>query len=390
MRIGKEILDLKMGFSESVNVKEYMMKIIHFIGSIDKNAGGTATYIQLLSGELVRYADLVVITSVTSNPLKLKGVKVYELDLGLFRWWSLKREFGQILKNEKPDMVHINGIWDPQNWLFQQVCMEQRIKIVLSPHGMLEPYILNRNFLKKRIALALYQKKAILSADYLHATASAELNQIRKLGFASPAQIIPNGIDVSEIIQKSELDSSETEKNILFLSRIHPKKGIEILIEAINILNDPRVEITIAGEGEDAYIEKLKNLCIEKEVDHLFNFVGGVYGRQKWELFAQADLFVLPTYSENFGIVIIEALAAGVPVITTKGTPWKELEIHECGWWIDLNVENLVYSIKESINISREELIAMGKRGRILVEERYDNKIVAKELFELYNSILKN
>ena len=181
------ISDCKMEKSESGCFKINMMKVVHYIGSIDKNSGGTATYIQLLSAELIRYADLVVVTSRTSNPFELKGVKVYELDLGLSRWWSLKKDFEKILIKEKPDMVHINGIWDPQNWLFQQVCMEQRIKVVLSPHGMLEPYILKRNFLKKRIALALYQKKAIQSADYLHATASAELRQIRKLGFGSPA-----------------------------------------------------------------------------------------------------------------------------------------------------------------------------------------------------------
>lgn len=390
MRVVKEILDVKLKSSESDGVNNYKMKIIHFIGSIDKNAGGTATYIQLLSTELIRYADLVVITSRSSNPLVLNGVKVYELDFHLSRWWSLKKDFEKILTNEKPDLVHINGIWDPQNWLFQQVCIEQTIKVVLSPHGMLEPYILNRNFLKKRIALALYQKKAIKSADYLLATALAELNQIRKLGFFSPAQIIPNGIDVSEVVYRNQHESSGIEKNILFLSRIHPKKGLEILIEAINLLNEPNIKITIAGEGEEAYIDQLKKLCIEKEVDHLFNFVGGVYGKQKWKLYAQADLFVLPTYSENFGIVIIEALAAGVPVITTKGTPWEELEIHKCGWWIDLNVKNLGDSIREAIHTSREEIIGMGERGRRLVEVRYDNSIVAKEIFELYNSVLKN
>ena len=365
-----------------------MMKVIHYIGSIDKNSGGTATYIQLLSAELIRYADLVVVTSKTSNPLKLKGVKIYDLDLVLTRWWSLKKDFEKILINEKPDMVHINGIWNPQNWLFQQVCMNQRIKVVLSPHGMLEPYILKRNFLKKRIALALYQKKAIQSADYLHATASAELRQIRKLGFASPAQIIPNGIDVSEVKQKNQLGTSETEKNILFLSRIHPKKGIEILIEAINLLNEQNILITIAGEGEDAYIEKLKNLCIEKGVYHLFNFVGGVYGKQKWEFYAKADLFVLPTYSENFGIVIIEALAAGVPVITTKGTPWKELEVNKCGWWIDLSVPKLVETLKEALALSQKDRAEMSKNGIRLVHQKYKIQAVARKTFDFYKKIV--
>lgn len=364
------------------------MKVIHFIGSIDKNTGGTATYIKLLSAELIRYADLVVVTSRTSNPLELKGVKVYELDLGLSRWWSLKKDFEKILISEEPDMAHINGIWDPQNWLFQKVCINQRIKVLLSPHGMLEPYILKRNYLKKRLALSLYQKKAIQSADYLHATASAELSQIRKLGFSCPAMIIPNGIDASEVIQKSDFRTQEIEKNILFLSRIHPKKGIEILIEAINFLNDPNLKITIAGEGEATYINKLKNLCIEKEVDHLFNFVGGVYGEEKWKLYAQADLFVLPTYSENFGIVIIEALAAGVPVITTQGTPWEELVVNKCGWWIDLSAPKLVETIREALALSQKDRAQFGENGIRLVQRKYRIQAVAQRTFEFYKNIV--
>src|SRR5690606_23665605 len=131
------------------------------------------------------------------------------------------------------------GIWNPQNWLFQQACSEMRIKVILSPHGMLEPYILKRNFIKKRIALALYQRKAIQSVNFLHTTASAELSQIRKLGFTAQAEIIPNVIDISNHIQKSSVQPSTSEINILFLSRIHPKKGLELLIEAIKQIKEP-------------------------------------------------------------------------------------------------------------------------------------------------------
>lgn len=365
------------------------MKIIHFIGSIDKNAGGTAAYLQLLSAELKKLIDVVVVTSGTSNPLELRGVKIYELDFSLSRWWFLKKDFAKILKNEKPDLVHINGIWDPQNWLFQQVSIEQEIKVLISPHGMLEPYILKRNSWKKRIALALYQNKAIQSADYLHATASAELSQIRKLGFTSPAQIIPNGIDTSEVKAGCRLKTSEMVTNILFLSRIHPKKGVELLIEAISRLKDQNVQVIIAGEGEDKYIKQLKKLCIEKKVDHHFTFVGGVYGQRKWDLFAQADLFILPTYSENFGIVVIEALAAGVPVITTKGTPWEELAVKNCGWWIDLSISNLAETIKRALALSTREREEMRKNGIELIQKKYNIKAVSLATFDYYQNIVK-
>lgn len=365
------------------------MKVIQFIGSIDKNAGGTAIYIQLLASELIKYASLVVVTAKTPNPLELKGVKVYALNFRLSRLWSLKKDFANILINEKPDVVHINGIWDPQNWLFQQVCIKYKVKVLLSPHGMLEPYILKRNSLKKKLALALYQKKAILAADYLHATALAELKQIRKLGFSSPARIIPNGIDIGDVISINKIGSSKTKINFLFLSRIHPKKGIEILIEAISCLTDSNLKITIAGEGEDIYIEQLKDLCIKKEVNHIFDFVGGVYGEQKWKLYSEADFFVLPTYSENFGIVIIEALAAGVPVITTQGTPWEELVANNCGWWIELSVPKLRETIKEALALSKKERMEMSESGKRLVKRKYQIQAVAQSTFEFYRNIMK-
>lgn len=361
------------------------MKVLQFITSIDKSGGGTTAYIQLLSTELKQLLDLVVLTGNSPHPVELKEVNVHFFDLSLFRWFRLEKEFNQLIDTEKPDIVHINGIWMPQSWLFQKVAQQEGITVVLSPHGMLEPYILNRHPLKKKIALALYQHKALQRVDYFHATAKLELKQIRKLGYFQPAAIVPNGIEISHLKPKTDWQQV---RNILFLSRVHPKKGLELLIEAIARLQNKQLQLTIAGEGEENYITDLKQLCKDKNVSEQFEFTGGVYGVQKWELYNQADLFILPTYSENFGIVVAEALATGIPVITTTGTPWQELETEKCGWWIDLSVENLVKAINEAIQLNAEELKDMGARGRKLVEGNYEIKAVAKQMKEFYNRIL--
>lgn len=364
------------------------MKIIHFVCSIDQTSGGVAAYIKLLAAELKNLVELTVVTGGSPCPIELPGVEVKYLDLKLSRWFFLKKEFVAVLKGFKADLVHINGIWNPQNFLFQQAARSLGIKVLISPHGMLEPYILNRHPLKKKLALFLYQKKAIKLANYIHATAQSELEQIRKLGFISPATVIPNGIDLSEIIQQEKLISDNSFKNILFLSRIHPKKGIELLIEAIQQLKNKKIKVIIAGEGDSNYIKSLIELTEKKELKNI-KFMGGVYGQDKWDLYQQADLFVLPTYSENFGIVVIEALAAGVPVITTTGTPWQELQTHQCGWWIDLNIPNLKKTIQEAVEMTSDELHKMGENGKKLVENKYDIKAISKETYNFYKDILQ-
>jgi len=362
------------------------MKVIHFIHSIDKTAGGTASYMQLISNELKKHIDLKIVTGISKNSVAIDKKIIRFFDLSLLRWYTLKKEFSDFLKSEKPNIVHINGIWNPQNWLFQQEAKKLGITVILSPHGMLEPYIIQRHHYKKKLALALYQQRAIKTADFIHATATEELQNIRSLGYTQSATIIPNGIDISEIHFKSE-NLYKPIKNILFLSRVHPKKGIELLIEAISQLQNKDIHVTIAGEGDTTYIEMLKWQAVKQNVAEQFHFIGAVYGNEKWDLYRNADLFVLPTYSENFGIVIAEALATGIPVITTKGTPWQELETEHCGWWIDLNVENIINAIKRAIDKSPTELYEMGLQGRKLIEKNYDIKTIVQQFQEFYSSI---
>jgi len=160
-----------------------------------------------------------------------------------------------------------------------------------------------------------------------------------------------------------------------------------LLIEAVAQLPANTLHITIAGEGDAAYVEELKQLSVQKKVAHQFHFVGGIYGKQKWELYQQSDLFVLPTYSENFGIVVPEALYTGLPVLTTTGTPWQELETENCGWWIELNVANLTRALSEALQLNAEKLKEMGMRGRQLVREKYEIKSVAVEVVKMYNKM---
>jgi glycosyltransferase involved in cell wall biosynthesis len=358
------------------------MKVIHFIAGIDKGGGGTTEYMRLLSKELNKNVELHVATCASSEPVDISGVTIKFFNTSFLRWNFMLKDFFQFLASEKPDIVHINGIWSPQNWGFQKTAQELGIKVVLSPHGMLEPWILAHNPWKKKLALFLYQRKAIYRANYLIATAQMEQDNILKLGFLNPINIIPNGIDLSEL---KEVKMAYGTKKMVFLSRIHPKKGIELLLEAWRKADTSEWILEIAGNGEADYIKTLTQSA--RDLKNV-RFVGPQYGESKWDFLRSADVMVLPTYSENFGIVVAEALAVGVPVITTKGTPWEDLESYQCGWWIELSVSNLKRSLEEVMQTPENQIKTMGANGQSLVKYKYDIKAVAKNMRALYQKIL--
>jgi glycosyltransferase involved in cell wall biosynthesis len=357
------------------------MKVIHFIAGIDKKEGGTAEYMRLLGSELKNHIEIIVATGISPNPISISGVKIKFFETNVLRWFSMLREFRLFLLTEKPDIVHINGIWSPQNWGFQKKAQELGIKVILSPHGMLEPWIMAQNPWKKKLGLFLYQEKATQRAKCLHATAQMEAENIQALGFKTPIHIIPNGIDLNDV--KGIKEHYGTQK-MVFLSRIHPKKGIEILLEAWRNSNTNGWLLEIAGNGDENYIAALTQSA--QDLNNV-NFVGAKYGEDKWAFLRSADVMVLPTHSENFGIVIAEALAVGVPVITTTGTPWQDLENYNCGWWIDLSVMNLKSTLLQVFNTQTETLETMGNNGKNLVKEKYDIKAIGKNMIELYNNI---
>lgn len=363
------------------------MKIIHYIPSIDRASGGIATYMQLLAKELGRLVELHLATHDSTHKLPIEHTDFHFLET-IHHYNIMKRQWERLLLEVDPDIIHINCCWTPSCAFLQQWAQKMGFKVVLSPHGMLEPWILKRHYWTKKVpALLLYQKAAIVNADMLHATAESEKANILKLGYNDKITVIANGIDLDNIQMK---DTWSRKKTILFLSRVHVKKGIGFLIEAVAELKKEMkgYKVYIAGEGDVAYIENLKVKAELLGISDWIIFEGGVYGDRKWELYRQADLFVLPTHSENFGIVVAEALACGIPVITTKGTPWSELESEHCGWWTEIGTEGTVQALREFLALKEEDLEIMGRNGRRLVESRYSEHKIAKEFVALYNKMI--
>lgn len=358
------------------------MKVIHFVTAIDRSLGGVSMYMQLLTKELGKIVDLIVVTRPTQNPLLLGNSKIIYLPLPVSQLNKFRKQWIGVLEEERPDVVHINGIWMIQTWIIQSEALKRGIKTYITLHGMLEPWILNRHPLKKKLALFLFQKKALKSATALIATADSEKENILRLGYNLNVISILNGIDVTNIGIKR---SWKINKRILYMSRLHQVKGLELLFEVLEDLKDrlSNYEVIIAGEGESVYVESLKKRAGQIDSVNIV-FVGGVYGERKWELYRNSDFFVLPSYSENFGYVIAESLACGTPVITTQGTPWRDLETYHCGCWVRRDKDSLKQAVSRLLSLSGDELKELGSNGRKLVEEKYSAKSVAVNLRNVY------
>lgn len=334
-----------------------------------------------------------------SMDLDLTGVRVID---GSWNgsWRESSRQFEQAMLRVAPDVVHFHGIWHPILHFNCVACRRHKVPYVIAPRGALDEWSMRQKTWKKKLALWLYQWRDLSKAAALHVTAQMEAEHCRKLGYKGRFILSPNGVN----LPKGDLVPARGRHGnhrMLFLSRMHPKKGVLELVEAW-----ARVQVDMATNGgggewlcELVYtvfdpIERQYEARVRQRIEELgladrFVFTGAMTNEAKWTAYMRADGFVLPSHTENFGIVIAEALYAGVPVITTKNTPWRRLEEAKAGWWIDLSVENLARALEELMNMSDIDRTAMGARGRELVIREYSWESACKAMVAGYSELLK-
>jgi glycosyltransferase involved in cell wall biosynthesis len=290
------------------------------------------------------------------------------------------------------DIIHQHGIWTPLSLYAQKIRRKSKLKMVVQPHGFLEPYRLNISKYKKKLAYQLFEKSNLANSSALIACSEDEAVKLKGMFPKNDVAVVFNGIAPDFFSEEStRYVAAKDKKRMLFLSQIIPLKGLERLFRVISDIGVELFsewEFLIAGYGDELYIDSLKALVVQLNLSSMIRFVGTKIGTQKLNIYDNSDVFILPTFSENYGIVVAEALARGVPVVTTTGTPWVELNELGCGLWVDNSSAGLKQAMLKILEISPSELREMGQKGRSLVENKYLWDKTTVRTIELYHWIL--
>ena len=376
------------------------MNVIHTVPSLGESGGGPPRSVSQLCNILCQQESSIgIVTTVDPNdpivPLEA-GIQLTAL-AGWGTSFSDRlraTDFGAALdgvdRSIPISVVHQHGIWLRSSHAVTRFAHENKLPLVVAPRGMLEPWALNHRKLKKKLAWALYQERDLEKATAFHATAQSEADSIRRLGFNQPIAVIPNGVHLPQITKDQlKIGASNTEKKTaLFLSRINPKKGLPMLLDAWGRLAPADWRLVIAGNDDSNHLPVIERKISEQGLGERVVIAGPIFGEAKEAAYRNADLFVLPSYSENFGIVVAEALGFGVPVLTTTGCPWQELQTHKCGWWVEPTPAGIETALSEALRTTNEELSSMGRRGRRLVEKNYQWSGIAERMLEFYGWLL--
>lgn len=382
------------------------MRVCHIVASVNRNIGGPAVSVPRLTSALatrgmdVQLATLDYMEHGPQTPAP--GVAVTSLPAGpltrALRGWSpgLRRHL-QDAAQSGVGIVHNHGLWMFPNLYARQAAVAAGVPLVISPRGMVEQWSLGRSRWKKWLVWHAFEQASLNRAALFHATSREEADSIRALGLRQPIAVIPNGIEIpapaaapGRALLEEKFPELRGRRWLLFLSRLHPKKGVLELLRVWQRLRAefPDWQLVLAGPDLDGYGATVRAAVNELQLAGCVTLPGMLAGEVKESAWSGAELYVLPTYSENFGVAVAEALAHGCPALTTHGAPWRGLAEHGCGWWIDMTEAELAAALAAALRLSAEERRAMGTRGRQWMARDFSWAGIAEQMESAYAHLL--
>jgi len=290
------------------------------------------------------------------------------------------------------EVVHIHGLWQGHGRRGASEARKAGVPYVMTAHGMAEPWALRHKWLKKQAYLALVESRNLRRAACLHALSRPEIGHLRALAPQAPVCFIPNGVDPTffdDLPDRSALEAEHPELKdkfvLLFFGRVHAKKGLDLLAEAMGTLHNdfPDLHLLIAGKDDGAWAPFAGRLT-ELGLTDRATYVGHVGGERARKVWAAADAFILPSYSEGFSMAILEALACSLPCLFTTACHFPEAGAANAALVVDPQVDAVTGSLRELLERSPAERAELGANGRRLVEAEYAWDQQAQRLAAVY------
>lgn len=386
--------------------------VVHVTPSVARESSGpTYTVVRLCESMIAAGANAELATpDVDPNrppPAFLRqfppgrGPRLLGSSPALRRWLHARTRPGAGPGSGPAPILHAHGLWRMSVVYPAWAALRNGATLIVSPRGSLSPWAMRRHSAPKLLFWAALQRPALKRAACFHATSEQEVEDVRRLGFRQPVALLPNGIDLPALDgapgdgaprsrdgapnppdwpSKSPDRAPESRdgapksrgeaRTLLFLARLDPVKGVDALIDAWRLVQDrfPAWRLIVAGDdiddrGSSGYAEVVRRRAADRGLERV-RFTGELRSDAKWEAYRDADLYVLPSHSESFGVTVAEALAARTPVIATRATPWRTLAAKGAGWCIETGPESLAETLCHALARDPAELHEMGQRGR--------------------------
>ncbi|MEA5626088.1 glycosyltransferase [Nostoc sp. UHCC 0251] len=388
------------------------MKILHVIPSISFVRGGPSQAVLEMVKALCNSGVEAEIVTTNDNGLELLDVPLgkctyyqkvpvwffprFSPSIHSLREFAFSREFTTWLWQNvhNYDLLHIHAIFSYASTAAMAIARLKGVPYIVRPLGQLCEWSLQQSARKKQIYLQLIEKANLNYSQYIHFTSAQEQQEASRLNLTSPSFILPHGVAIPNNIPNARqrlqqhLKLPTDEPIILFLSRLHPKKGLDYLIPALGKLSDYRFTLVLAGAGSPEYETEVKSLLVSHGIQNRTHFTGFVKGEMKDLLMQGADLFTLTSYSENFGVAVMEALAAGVSVVVTPGVAVADMvKQNYLGYVAEFDVAAIASAIQQALN-HPQEAKEMGDRARKLILENYTWDSIASKLISVYQDIV--
>lgn len=316
--------------------------------------------------------------------------------------WTLR----EMLLKRNADLVHQHGIWLDDQWVALQWQKKTSRPVVISPHGMLDPWAVRNSAWKKKLVGWLFANESLRKAACIHALCQSEAEAVRTYGLKNPVAVIPNGVVLPDFDHSTfNFQRPTRRRRLLFLGRIHPKKGLKELIEAWSLVQGAwrdDWELIIAGWDDGGHLDGLKtqasSLRLHWSVEELASdfcsrpstlyFLGPKFGEEKDALLRSVDAFILPSFSEGLPMSLLEAWSYGLPVVMTPQCNIPLGFEQGAAVRIDPETESIAEGLRQFFSLPDDEQKAMGLRGRRMVEEQFTWEKIAEDMCSVYKWVL--